>query len=218
MNSTGLLYPTYSWFSLSALKVSSCKCKLPLFLVFWDRQNKSVWLAKLLILYAHENVGGIRSFVQIWLHSPETKLSFKNLMKCLALLVAKITILQFAFCRGYLVSKPEKLQLNQSFLYLSEMGTRCKTMCQGCWCATDLETEKNFTEERLSEGLSRLDGGSRWVLPSPASSPLPVAHCHCSPAVSSPSLSFHGSFVSPDEHCFRFLCGFMHPGHKYDNN
>lgn len=41
------------------------------------------------------------------------KLSFKKLMKCLALLVAKITMLQFALCGGYLVAlKPERLQQN----------------------------------------------------------------------------------------------------------
>lgn len=163
MNSAGLLYPTYSWFSLSALNVLPCKCNSPLFLVFWDRQNKSVWLAKMLILCAHENVGGIRSFLQIWLRSPEPKLSFKKLMKSLALLVAKITMLQFVFCRGYLVvSKPEKLQLNHrvtSFLYLSYKGAYCKMMHQGYWCATDLETEENFTQERPSERLIQPGGG-----------------------------------------------------------
>lgn len=97
MKATGLFYPTYSQFSLSALSVLPFKCKHTIFLVFWDRQNRSVWLAKMLILCSHENVGGIRSFLQIWLPSPEPKLSFKKLMKCLALLVAKITMHQFVF-------------------------------------------------------------------------------------------------------------------------
>lgn len=68
-------------------------------------------------------------------------------------------MLQFAFCRGYLVvSKPEKLQLNHqvmSFLYLFQKGANCKMMYHRCWCITDLETEKKFAEERLSERLTQ---------------------------------------------------------------
>lgn len=35
-------------------------------------------------------------------------------------------------------------------------------MCQGCWCTTDLETEKIFAEERLSEGLIQSGWGVPW--------------------------------------------------------
>lgn len=90
-------------------------------------------------------------------------------MKCLALLVAKITMLQFAFCRGYLVSKPGEAatepELGASSLYLKwELGA--KQCVRGCWCATDLETEKDFTEERLSEGLIQSGWGG------------PMGFCH----------------------------------------
>lgn len=170
--------------------MSSYKCKLPLFLVFWYRQNKSIWLAKMLIPCAHENVGGIRSFLQIWLHSVETKLSFKNLMKCLALLVAKITMLQFAFCRGYLVSKPEKLQLNQSY----ELPL---FIWNGNWVQSNvsgvLVCHRPGDRERLywREAVWRVDpvwmGSSHGILPSPASSPLLIGHCHCSPEFHPPA-------------------------------
>lgn len=221
MNSTGLPYPSYSWFSLSALKVSSYKCKLPLFLVFWYRQNKSIWLAKMLIPCAHENVGGIRSFLQIWLHSPETKLSFKNLMKCLALLVAKITMLQFAFCRGYLVSKPGETatepELGASSLYLKwELGA--KQCVRGVGVPQTWRQRKTLLKRGCLKGWSSLDGGVPWD--SAISFFLSTPYCSLSLLswVSPPSPSFRGSFMSPDLHCFSFPHGFMHPGHKYYNN
>lgn len=178
-----------------------CKCKLPLFLVFWDRQNKSVWLEKMLILYAHENVGGIRSFLQIWLLSPETKLSFKNLMKCLALLVAKdnhasVCILQGLSCVKARETATEP-QLRASSLYLKwELGV--KQRVRGVGAPQTWRQRKTLLKNGCLRGWSRLAGGSRGILPSPASSTLLTAHCHCSPGVSSPSPSFHGSFMSPD--------------------
>lgn len=52
------------------------------------------------------------------------------------------------------------------------MGTRCRALCQGC-CCTDLETDKKFAEERLSEGLIQSGWGR------------PMGFCHLLPPLHS---------------------------------